>query len=135
MKNIPIGTVGAVVMSQRGEVIAIMHQYAIAGKGSTIHSCAQLEHYKSKVDDKSIKVGGKQLITTLDGYVHPIDIINGLPYTPMRPFSNDEWRKLPHVVWSLDSTWDPSVIDHIITDNNQWMQGINVPRLDDPFND
>ena len=135
MKNIPIGTVGTVVMSQRGEVIAIMHQYAIAGKGRTIHSCAQLEHYKNKVDDKSIKVGGKQLIMTLDGYVHPIDIINGLPYTPMRPFSNDEWRKLPHVIWSSDSTWDPSVIDHIVTDNNQWMQGTNVPRLDDPFND
>ena len=31
--------------------------------------------------------------------------------------------------------WDPSVIDHVITDNNQWMQGINVPRLDHPFND
>ena len=61
--------------------------------------------------------------------------VNGLPYTPMRPCSNDEWRKLPHVVWSSDSAWDPSVIDHIITDNNQWMQGINVPRLDDPFND
>ena len=135
MKNIPIGTIGTVVMSQRGEVIAIMHQYAIAGKGRTIHSCAQLEHYKNKVDDKSIKVGGKQLITTLDGYVHPIDIINGLPYTPMRPFSNDKWRKLPHVVWSSDSRWDPSVIDHVITNNNQWMQGINVPRLDDPFND
>ena len=67
MKNIPIGTIGAVVMSQRGKVIAVMHQYAIAGKGRTIHSCAQLEHYENKVDDKSIKVGGKQLITTLDG--------------------------------------------------------------------
>ena len=42
MKNIPIGTVGGVVMSQCGEVIAIMHQYAIAGRGRTIHSCAQL---------------------------------------------------------------------------------------------
>ena len=32
MKNIPIGTVGGVVTSQHGEVIAIMHQYAIAGR-------------------------------------------------------------------------------------------------------
>ena len=67
-------------MSQCQEVIAIMHQYAIAGKGKTIPSYAQLEHYKNKVNDKSIKVGGKQLITTLDRYVHPINVINGLPY-------------------------------------------------------
>ena len=32
MKNIPIGTVGGVVMSQHGEVTAIMQQYAIAGR-------------------------------------------------------------------------------------------------------
>ena len=70
----------------------------------------------------------------MTGYVHPIDIINGLPYTPMRPFSNEEWKKLPHVVWSSDTNWDPLVINHVITDNNQWMQGINVPRLDHPFN-
>ena len=40
MKNISIGTVGGVVKSQHGEVIAIMHQYAIAGRGRTIHSSA-----------------------------------------------------------------------------------------------
>ena len=28
IKDVPIGTVGAVVNTQRGEVIAIMHQYA-----------------------------------------------------------------------------------------------------------
>ena len=134
MKNIPIGTVGGVILLQCGEVISIMHQYAIAGKGRTIHSCAQLEPYKNKVDHKLKKVGGKQLITTLDGYVHPIDIINRLPYTPMRPFSNEEWKKLPHIVWSSDTTWDPSVIDHVVTNNNQWRKGINVLRLNHPFN-
>ena len=46
MKNIPIGTVGAVVKSQCGEVIAIMNQYAITGRGKTIHSSAQLEHFQ-----------------------------------------------------------------------------------------
>ena len=107
MKNIPMGTVGGVVKSQRGEVVAIMHQCAIAGKGRTIHSCGQLEHHKNHVGNKSIKVGGKQLISTIDGHVHPIDIINGLPYTPMRPFTNEEWKKLPHVVWTSDTLWDP----------------------------
>jgi hypothetical protein len=32
IKDVPIGTVGAVVNTQRGEVIAIMHQYAYTGK-------------------------------------------------------------------------------------------------------
>jgi hypothetical protein len=43
IKDVPIGTVGAVVNTQRGEVIAIMHQYAYTGKGGTIHSSGQLE--------------------------------------------------------------------------------------------
>jgi hypothetical protein len=38
IKDVPIGTVGAVINTQHGEVIAIMHQYAHTGKGGTIHS-------------------------------------------------------------------------------------------------
>jgi hypothetical protein len=36
IKDVPIGTVGTVVNTQRGEVIAIMHQYAYTGKGYII---------------------------------------------------------------------------------------------------
>jgi hypothetical protein len=43
IEDVLIGTVGAVVNTQRGEVIAIMHQYAYTGKGGTIHSSGQLE--------------------------------------------------------------------------------------------
>ena len=88
MKNIPIGTVGAVVKSQHGDVIGIMHQYAIAGWGKTIHSLAQLEHHMNDVNDRSTKIkGGVQCIETNDGYLHPIDVINGLPYTPMQLYT------------------------------------------------
>ena len=55
MKSIPICTVGGVVKSQWGKVIAIMHQYTIAGRGEFIHSCTQLEYYKNNVEDKSHK--------------------------------------------------------------------------------
>jgi hypothetical protein len=41
IKDVPIGTLGAVVNTQRGKVIAIMHQYAYTGKGGTIHSSRQ----------------------------------------------------------------------------------------------
>jgi hypothetical protein len=61
IKDVPIGTVGAVVNTQHGEVIAIMHQYAFTGKGSTIHSSGQLEWCGNDVNDRSIKIdGGRQ---------------------------------------------------------------------------
>jgi hypothetical protein len=43
--DIPIVTAGAVVKTQRGEVIIFifMHQYAYTAKGKTIHSSGQLE--------------------------------------------------------------------------------------------
>lgn len=56
--DLPIVTVGGVAPSQRGDVIVIMHQYAYIGEGKTIHSSAQLEHYKNDVNDKSLKVSG-----------------------------------------------------------------------------
>ena len=63
--GIDIGTVGGVVDTQKGPVVAIMHQYALLGKGSSIHSPCQMEHFKNQVDDKSKQVGGKQAIITL----------------------------------------------------------------------
>jgi hypothetical protein len=61
IKDVPIGTVSAVVNTQRGEVIAIMHQYAYTGKGGTIHSSGQLEWCGNDVNNHSIKIdGGRQ---------------------------------------------------------------------------
>jgi hypothetical protein len=61
IKDVLIGTVGAVVNTQHGEVIAIMHQYAYTGKGGTIHSSGQLEWCGNDVNDHSIKIdGGRQ---------------------------------------------------------------------------
>jgi hypothetical protein len=61
IKDIPIGTVGAVVNTQHGEVIAIMHQYAYTGKGGTIHSSGQLEWCGNDINDHSIMIeGGRQ---------------------------------------------------------------------------
>jgi hypothetical protein len=73
LTNVPIGTVGGDVSTQKGPFIAIMHQYALLGKGSSIHSPCQLESYHNDVNDKSIHVtGGLQQIKTLDGYVIPL---------------------------------------------------------------
>ena len=124
--NLPIVTVGGVVPSQRGPVIAIMHQYAYTGEGKTIHSSGQLEHYKNDVNDKSLRVpGGLQRITTNDGYVHPLTIKNGLPYVSIRPFTDEEWDTLPHVVWTSDVEWDPSVLDCTIEDQETWYDALS----------
>jgi hypothetical protein len=58
IKDVPIGTVGAVVNTQHGEVIAIMHQYAYTGKGGTIHSSGQLKWCGNDVNDHSNKIEG-----------------------------------------------------------------------------
>jgi hypothetical protein len=98
LTSIKIGTVGALAHSQRGPVIIIMHQYALHQQQRTIHSCVQLEYFKNKVDDRSLKAGGLQRLTTIDGCVFPLDIIQGLPYLKMVPYSDKEFIDLPHVV-------------------------------------
>ena len=126
VSNIPIATVGGVVKSQRGDVIAIMHQYAYIGRGRTIHSSAQLEWYQNDVNDCSVKVpGGLQRITTLDGYVHPLNIVSGLPYVTLRPYTDAEWETLPHVIWTGDIDWDPGVLDHTLDDDDNWFDAIS----------
>ena len=81
-----------------------------------IHSSGQIEHYWNLVHDKSMKVGGLQCIITNDEYVMPINIINGLPYVPMRPYTDEEWERLPHVLLTAHCKWDPRVLDNTIED-------------------
>ena len=136
IKDIPIGTVGAVVNTQRGEVIAIMHQYAYTGKGGTIHSSSQLEWCGNDVNDRSIKIeGGRQRLTTPDGYVIPIDVRRGLPYIKMRPFTDEEFEELPHVVLTSEDDWDPTSLDSVISDDPNWYEAEPSPPLPDPMYD
>jgi hypothetical protein len=98
LTNVPIGTVGGVVSTQNGPVIAIMQQYAFLGKASSIHSPCHLESYHTDVNDKSTHVtGGLQQIKTLDGYVIPLVVQAGLARLPIRPYTDNEWDSLPHV--------------------------------------
>jgi len=70
----PILAAGSIVKSNKGPIIIIMNQYAKAYKGNMILSSRQMEWHSCNVEDKSAKVGGEQMIVTLDGYVIPIDI-------------------------------------------------------------
>ena len=73
---------------------------------------------------QSIKFDGTQSITTLDGYVIPLNIQSGLPYMTMRPYTDHEWEMLPHVILSADTDWNPSVLDYDFEDNEEWFDTI-----------
>ena len=115
-------TASGVLPSNRGPVIVILYQYAHLAKGSSIHSCIQLESYKNTVDDKAISHGGTQTIQTIDGYIHIFDFVNGLPYISLRPYTDKEWEELPHVIWTSNTDWNPSSIDQSLTNDPKWAE-------------
>lgn len=121
IEALPIATVAGVVTSHLGPVVMIMHQYAYHGKGKTIHSSVQIEHHGNEVNDRSSKLrGGKQCITTVDGYVIPLHIRGGLAYMDMHPPDDEEYDNLPHVFLTSDHEWDPSVVDNEV-DMEEWL--------------
>ena len=116
----------AKVDTHRGPVIAVLRQYAYHGIHRTIHSAGQIEYYKNMVDDRSLKVGGRQCIVTNDGYVIPLDIRNGLPYLRMVPPTDAELSTLTHVILTCGERWDPKVLDHRHSDKDDWYNDIKL---------
>lgn len=112
VNDIHVGTVGGVISTNKGSVIAIFHNYALFGKGYTIHAPLQMEDHGVTVCDKSRKVGGQQKATHPDGYVTPFQFKHGLPRWEIRPYTDSEWDTLPHVFFTTDHEfWDPSKVD------------------------
>ena len=99
--------------TSQGKVIGIFNEYVYPGKGSSIHSSGQLEWFQTNVDEKSVKVGGTQLITTLDGYSVPLIIKDGLAYATSLGRPRDlDMDTYPHVFITSPDEWDHSVLDH-----------------------
>ena len=124
MNDIPIVTAGGVTKTQRGDIILILNQYAYVGKGTSIHSSPQIEAYKNKCDDRAIKVGGKQVIETIDGYSIPLNIKNALPRMKLRPYTDKEWETLPHVFLKSEEDWDSSKLDLEVDSDDNWYDAI-----------
>ena len=59
------------------------------------------EYFKTKVDDKSIKVGGKQRLETLEGYAMPIIFKDGLAYIKTLAGLMIKSLKLTHMSFHL----------------------------------
>ena len=111
--GLDVVTAATLLNTSLGKVIGIFNEYAYLGKGSSIHSSGQLEWFKTLVDEKSIKVGGTQLITTLDGYSIPLLIRDGLAYaTSLGRPTNQDMDTYPHVFFTSPDELDPSVLDH-----------------------
>ena len=113
LPGLDIVTCAALLNTNHGKVILIMNEYAYYGRGNTIHSPGQLEWFQNTCDDKSFHVGGKQVITFLDGYATPLQCMTGLMYMNLLGKPTDvDLNTYPHVLLTGLHEWDPSVLDH-----------------------
>ena len=131
--GLDVVTAATLLNTSQGKVIGIFNEYAYLGKGSSIHSSGQLEWFKTNVDEKSVKVGGTQLITTLDGYSVPLLIKDGLAYaTSLGRHTDQDMDTYPHVFFISPDEWDPSVLDH----DPPHLDGLDPSQVpDQPFGD
>jgi hypothetical protein len=128
MVGLPIVTAAGVVNTHVGPVCVILHQYALLGKGKSIHSSVQMECHDIVVDERSrrLRRGGQQCLTTLEGYKIPLSICRGLPYMDMHPPSDHELDTLPQVVLTSDANWDPTMADNEIEPHNVWYNTLDT---------
>ena len=61
-----------------------------------------------------------QRLITPNRYIIPIDINQGLAHIWMRPPTDEELETLPHEFLTGDKDWDPSIFDHIESEDSQW---------------
>ena len=106
--GLDVVTAATLLNTPQGKVTGIFNEYAYLWKGSSIHSSGQLEWLQTHVHETSVKVGGTQLINTLDGYSVPLLIKDGLAYATSlgRPTDLD-MDTYPHVFFT-----SPDELDH-----------------------
>ena len=108
-------------------MVVILHHYAYhPQQGRSIHSSCQLESFEKDVNDKSIFApGGLQRIKTVDGYVFPLNIRDGLPYLSTKPYTDAAFELLPHVILTSNVDWDPRIMDFEVEDDKAWYDAIS----------
>ena len=80
LQGLDVVQCAALVETNHSVVNLIMNDYACYWRGHTIHSSEQIEWFKNSVDDRSVQVGGKQRICTIDGYAMPLTCRGSLMY-------------------------------------------------------
>ena len=113
LPGLDIVTCAALLHTNHGKVVLIMHEYAYYGRGNTIHSPGQIEWFQNTCDDKSFHVGGKEVINFLDGYSTSLQCRTGLRYMSLLGQPTDaDLNTYPHVILTGPHEWDPSVLDY-----------------------
>ena len=109
--DLDVVTAATLLNTPQGKVTGIFNEYAYLWKGSSIHSSGQLEWLQTNVDETSVKVGGTQLINTLDEYSVPLLIKDGLAYaTSLGKSTDQDMDTYPHVFITSPDEWDPSQV-------------------------
>ena len=109
--DLDVVTAATLLNTPQGKVTGIFNEYAYLWKGSSIHSSGQLEWLQTNVDETSVKVGGTQLITTLDEYSVPLLIKDGLAYaTSLGKSTDQDMDTYSHVFITSPDEWDPSQV-------------------------
>ena len=118
LQGLDVVQCAALVETNHGIVNLIMNEYACYGKGHTIHSSGQIEWFKNSVDDRSVQVGGKQRICTIDGYAMPLTCRGGLMYLSIigRPTDIDLERSqlytLQDPINGIPQSW--TILTHLV---------------------
>jgi len=126
----------AKTVTDKGPVVLILRNCACHGLNRTLHSAGQIEWHQNKACDLSVKVGGRQVIKTVDRHCVPINIIRRLPHTQMEPNAAEEFGTLPHVMLTQGGEWDPTALDHMLTDGENWVSKAKCDECqecDSPF--
>ena len=109
--DLDVVTAATLLNTTQGKVTGIFNEYAYLWKGSSIHSSGQLEWLQTHVHETSVKVGGTQLINTLDGYSVPLLIKDGLAYaTSLGRSTDQDMDTYPHVLITSPDEWDHSQV-------------------------
>ena len=112
LQGLDVVQCAALVETNHGKINLIMNEYASYGKGHTIHSSGWIEWFKKSVDDRSVHVGGKQRICTIDGYAMPLVCRGSLMYLSLIGKPTDEdLERYPAVHLTGPHEWYPSVLD------------------------
>ena len=105
--DLEVVTTATLLNTSQEKVIGIFNEYAYLWKGSSTHSSGQLEWLQTHVHETSVKVGGTQLINTLDGYSVPLLIKDGLAYaTSIGRSTDQDMDTYPHVLITSPDEWD-----------------------------
>ena len=128
MDNLPLVTCGGVATNSFNEqVLVVMISAASYGRGESILSRFQLEHYGCKLYDRPRVLGGRQVLTTPDDNKLKLKLKfhSGLMYLPLTYPSDNEVTNLPHVYRTSDEEqWNPDAFNDRDIDD-QWFNSIS----------